>query len=202
MGYRHGDFPPIDEPDEMNPLDYVVVFLLVAVLGMGIPGPGDASLIAAGTAAGEGRLNIWVAVGIGAAAWAVGSLLGYEFGSHQGRGLLEHPGRLGKLRRSLLTKGEHMFGEHDVIASATLPAFLSGVFKVRPGAFAIGTVTAGIFWVGSYLFVSYFLGADIARAIGDAGTKAIVGVVVVVVIGIAIKVGWARWRSRKGVKVA
>lgn len=187
---------------EMSPVEYGLVFLLVAVLGMGIPGPGDASLIAAGTAAGEGRLNIWVAIGVAAAAWAVGSTLGYEFGIHRGRGLLEHPGWLGKARMSLLTKGDRMFGQRKVLASATLPSFLSGVFRVRPGAFAAGTITAGVFWIGMYLFLSYFLGADIARAIGDAGTKAILGVAVVVIIGIGIKIGWRRWRSRRKVKVA
>ena len=45
----------------MNLPEYLVLFVLVAILGAGLPGPGDASLIAAGTLAGEGRLNIWTA---------------------------------------------------------------------------------------------------------------------------------------------
>ena len=39
----------------MNLPQYLVLFVLVAILGAGLPGPGDASLIAAGTLAGEGR---------------------------------------------------------------------------------------------------------------------------------------------------
>ena len=35
--------------------EYIVLFVLVATTGAGVPGPGDASLIAAGTLAGEGR---------------------------------------------------------------------------------------------------------------------------------------------------
>ena len=33
----------------MNLSEYVIMFVLVAIMGAGLPGPGDASLIAAGT---------------------------------------------------------------------------------------------------------------------------------------------------------
>ena len=44
----------------MSVSEYVVMFACVFVLGAGLPGPGDACLIAAGTLAGEGKLNVWV----------------------------------------------------------------------------------------------------------------------------------------------
>ena len=44
----------------MSTSEYAVMFVLVAIMGAGIPGPGDASLIAAGALAGEGKLNIWL----------------------------------------------------------------------------------------------------------------------------------------------
>ncbi len=53
---------------------------------------------------------------------------------------------------------------------------------------------AGIGWIGMYVGVSYFLGAEIARAIGNAGTKAVLGVLLTVAIGLAIRAGWSRWR--------
>jgi membrane protein DedA with SNARE-associated domain len=37
--------------------EYIVFFVLVVSTGAGVPGPGDAAMIAAGTLAGEGRLN-------------------------------------------------------------------------------------------------------------------------------------------------
>ena len=45
----------------MSLSEYAVLFVMVMILGAGIPGPGDASLIAAGTLAGEGKLNIYAA---------------------------------------------------------------------------------------------------------------------------------------------
>lgn len=176
--------------------EYATVFLLVALMGAGLPGPGDASLIAAGTAAGEGRLSFAIVLAVAAAAWMLGSVIGYRIGHHYGRSLLEHPGRLEKRRHGLLEKGDRAFGRHDFAASSTLPAFLSGIFRVRFGLFALGAVVAGVFWLGVYLVVSYFLGADLARAIGNAGTKAILGVALVVAIGLVIRFGWTKWRAR------
>jgi hypothetical protein len=40
----------------MQLTEYVILFVLVVTTGAGIPGPGDASMIAAGTLAGEGLL--------------------------------------------------------------------------------------------------------------------------------------------------
>ncbi len=48
-----------------------------------------------------------------------------------------------------------------------------------------------------YVGISYFLGADIARRIGNAGTKAVIGVVVIVVIGLVIRAGVAKWRATR-----
>jgi membrane protein DedA with SNARE-associated domain len=38
--------------------EYIGLFVLVAIMGAGIPGPGDAALIAAGTLAGQGKLSL------------------------------------------------------------------------------------------------------------------------------------------------
>ena len=79
--------------------EYIIFFVLVVSTGAGVPGPGDAAMIAAGTLAGEGRLNIGVVLVMSIAGWMLGSLIGYEIGLRGGRGLLEHPGRLEERRR-------------------------------------------------------------------------------------------------------
>ena len=38
-----------------------------------------------------------------------------------------------------------------------------------------------------YVALSYFLGAEIAKHIGSVGTKAVIGVIVIVVIGLVIR---------------
>jgi len=181
----------------MNLSEYAVMFVLVVVMGAGIPGPGDASLIAAGALAGEGKLNIWIVLAVAAAAWMLGSVAGFAIGAHGGRPLLDHPGRLEKRRRKLLAKGDHAFGRHTFTASATLPAFVSGIFHVRFWLFMLGAVTAGVFWIGIYVGISYFLGEEIAKLVGTAGTKALIGVIVLVVVWLLIKAGWSKWRATR-----
>jgi len=177
--------------------EYLVLFVLVAIMGAGLPGPGDASLIAAGTLAGEGKLNIWIVLATAMAAWMFGSVVGYMIGIHGGRRLLDHPGRLEKSRLKLLAKGDRAFGRHTFVASVTMPAFVSGIFRVRFYVFMLGALTAGIGWIGMYVGLSYFLGEEIAKHVGKIGTKAILGVIVVVVVGLCIRAGVSRWRNTR-----
>ena len=175
--------------------EYVLLFVFVAIMGAGLPGLGDASLIAAGTLAGEGKLNVWVVLATAMVAWMLGSAIGFEIGWGGGRPLLDHPGRLQKRRRKLLAKGDRAFGRHTFVASVTLPAFVSGIFRVRFWLFLLGALVAGVFWVGMYVGVSYFLGEEVAKRIGAAGTKALIGVILLVVIGLAARAVWSHWRA-------
>ena len=98
----------------MSLSEYIIMFALVAIMGAGLPGPGDASLIAAGTLAGEGKLNVLIVLTTALVAWMLGSVVGYVIGVHGGRKLLDHPGRLEKSRRKLLAKGDRAFTRHNL----------------------------------------------------------------------------------------
>ena len=182
--------------------EYAIMFVFVAIMGAGIPGLGDASLIAAGALAGDGKLNIWVVLITAGVAWMVGSVIGFAIGAHGGRPLLDHPGRLEKNRRKLLAKGDRAFGRYTFVASATLPAFVSGIFRVRFWLFLLGALTAGIFWIGIYVGVSYFLGEEIAKLVGKAGTKALIAVIVLMVVGVSIRAGLSKWRASRQARLA
>ena len=177
--------------------EYILLFVFVAIMGAGIPGPGDASLIAAGTLAGEGKLSVGVVFGVAMAAWLLGSVVGYEVGVRGGRRLLDHPGRLEKSRRKLLAKGDRAFGRHTFVASVTMPAFVSGIFRVRFPVFLLGALVAGVGWIGMYVGLSYVLGEEVARRIGNAGSKAVLGVVVIVAVGLGARAGLSAWRASR-----
>ena len=181
----------------MSLSEYAIMFVLVMIMGAGIPGPGDASLIAAGALAGDGKLNIWIVLAVAMVAWMVGSVLGFVVGARGGRPLLDHPGRFEKRRRKLLAKGDRAFGRYTFVASATLPAFVSGIFHVRFWLFMLGALTAGIFWIGIYVGVSYFLGEEIAKLVGKVGTKALISVIVLVIVGLLIRYGVSKWRASR-----
>jgi membrane protein DedA with SNARE-associated domain len=186
----------------MSLSEYAVMFVFVAIMGAGLPGLGDVSLIAAGALAGEGKLNIWIVLATAMVAWMLGSVVGFAIGAHGGRPLLDHPGRLEKRRRKLLAKGDRAFGRYTFVASATLPAFVSGIFRVRFWLFLLGALAAGVFWIGIYVGVSYFLGEEIAKLVGKAGTKALIGVIVLIVAGLGIRAGLAKWRASRQPRLA
>jgi membrane protein DedA with SNARE-associated domain len=140
---------------------------------------------------------VWIVLALGMFAWMAGSVAGYAFGVRGGRSLLDRPGRLEKSRRNLLAKGDRAFGRHTLLASVTMPAFVSGIFRVRFLIFILGALVAGVGWIAMYVGLSYFLGAEIARHIGTVGTKAVIGVIVIVVIGLLIRAGVSRWRSAR-----
>ncbi|HET9969775.1 MAG TPA: DedA family protein [Streptosporangiaceae bacterium] len=181
----------------MSLSEYIGLFVLVAIMGAGVPGPGDAALIAAGTLAGEGKLNVAIVLATAAVAWMLGSVTGYDIGLHGGRPLLDHPGRFEKRRRKLLAKGDRAFGRHTFVASVTMPAFVSGIFRVRFFVFVLGAVVAGIGWIGMYVGLSYFLGEEVAKHIGGAGSKALLGVLVIVAGGLVVRAGYSKWRAAR-----
>src|SRR5215469_6921556 len=182
--------------------EYVLLFVFVVILGAGLPGLGDAALIAAGTLAGEGKLNVGIVLAIGMVAWMLGSVIGFQIGVRGGRPLLDHPGRFETRRRKLLAKGDRAFGRHTFVASATLPAFVSGIFHVRFWLFMLGALTAGIFWIGMYVGISYLLGEEIAKLVGKIGTKLLVSVIVLVVVGLLARAGLSKWRASRQERLA
>ena len=181
----------------MSIAEYIILFILVVIMGAGVPGPGEAALIAAGTLAGEGKLNVGIVLATAAVAWMLGSAAGWEIGIHGGRRLLDHPGRLEQKRRNLLAKGDRAFGRHTFIASVTMPAFVSGIFRVRFWLFLLGALLAGTGFIAMYVGLSYVLGEEVANRIGDAGTKALFSVIVIVAIGLGIRAGYSRWRATR-----
>ena len=110
-------------------------------------------------------------------------------GARGGRPLLDHRDASQKRRQKLLAKGDRAFGRHTFMASATLPAFVSGIFHVRFWLFLLGALAAGIFWIGIYVGISYLLGEEIAKLVGKIGTKALIGVIMLVVVGLLIRAG-------------
>jgi membrane protein DedA with SNARE-associated domain len=179
----------------MTVTEYIILFALVAIMGAGLPGPGDASLIAAGTLAGEGRVYLGTVLAVSGVAWLLGSLAGYALGIRKGRGLLDHPGHWEKSRLRLLDKGDRAFAGHTFGASVTMPAFVSGIFRVPLRMFVLGAVVAGIGWIGMYVGLSYFLGAEIAARIGQAGTRLLLGVIVIVGLGLGLRLAYSHWRA-------
>ena len=98
------------------PFDYVGLALAAAASWIGIPGPGEPVLIAAGVLAAS---ISWTSSGWSLVAWVAataGGVIGWLIGMRAGRPLLTAPGPLHGLRVRTVARGDAYSSAHPVIA--------------------------------------------------------------------------------------
>src|SRR6059058_2171381 len=83
-------------------VDYAAVGLAAAASWIGVAGVGEAALIAAGIAAGRGKVDISSILVVAWVGAMVGGAVGWLIGIRGGRALMTRPGPVYRLRRRLL----------------------------------------------------------------------------------------------------
>ena len=68
--------------------------------------------------------------------------------------------------------------------------------------FMLGALAVGVFWIGIYVGISYLLGEEIAKLVGKIGTKVLIGVITLVVVGLLIRAGVSKWRVSRQARLA
>ena len=150
-------------------LVYLVVMLVIGLESMGIPLPGEITLVTASLMAISDITNPW-AVAIAASTGAiVGDSLGYLFGRRGGRGLLERFGR--RFPKHFgpphLARAERMFQRWGVWAVffgrfvallRILAGPLAGALKVPYRKFLVANASGGITWAFGTTFIIYSVG--------------------------------------------
>jgi len=174
-------------------LVYLIVTLVIGVESMGIPVPGEITLITASLMAIGGVTNPWF-VAIAASVGAIGGdSLGYLFGRRGGRGLLERFGR--RFPRHFgpahLARAERMFKRWGVWAVffgrfvallRILAGPLAGALHVPYRKFLVANAAGGIVWSFGTTFVIYFVGRVAEKWLKDFSYIALI---IAVVGGIA-----------------
>jgi membrane-associated protein len=180
-----------------------LLFVLVGAESMGVPVPGETSLIAAGVLASHGRLAIEAVIAVAAAGAIIGDNVGYLIGRTGGRRLLERPGFLEKHRRAILERGEPFFRRHGAKAVflgrwfaglRIAAAWLAGINRMRWPVFVFWNALGGIAWATSVGLLAYYLGPTAEKLFSVVG---IAGVAVVVAAG----AGYLLWRRRRRQRV-
>jgi membrane protein DedA with SNARE-associated domain len=185
-------------------LIYLVVAGVILTESMGVPIPGELTLVSASLLAVGGATNIW-GVAIAASAGAiVGDSIGYVIGHRGGRPLLERFGR--RFPRHFgpphLARAERVFQRWGVWAVffgrfvallRILAGPLAGALRVPYRRFLLANAAGGICWSFGTAFVIYFVGQAAETYLKDFSWIALV---VAVVAGIASTV-FLRWRARR-----
>jgi membrane protein DedA with SNARE-associated domain len=158
---------------------------LAAAAGwFGIPGPGEAVLIAAGVLAAQHRLDIGMVIAVAAAGAIAGGIAGWLVGMKASRPVLRARGPFWRTRRYVVARGERFFERHGPIGVFLAPSWAAGVHNMRASRFLPLNAAAAVVWAVVYGGCAFILGPSVAGAIGDLGplVPLVVAALIVVVL--------------------
>jgi membrane-associated protein len=165
---------------------YLGLFVAVAASWAGVPCIGATALGAAGVAASQGGLDLWLVVVVSTAGGEAGGLVGYAVGNRWGRALLERPGRHQAGRQRMVERGERAYARWGRLAVFFTPAIVSGTAKMQRGQFAWWNLLASLGFTisvaaSAYGFGRIFTGHYSARDIVTLAVGLAAGALVTVV---------------------
>lgn len=179
------------------PFDYWALAAAAAASWIGVPGPGEPLLIAAGILAAHHKLDIGSVLLVAfAAAWA-GGMFGWLVGLKAGRTVMTAPGPLRRLRHYWLTRGDEVFSRYVAIAVLVAPSVMAGIHRVRWTVYLFLNTVYAIAWSVGIGLGAYFAGPPIVDAVTDLGWVFGGGLVLLVAAGIAIEVRRRRHRRQR-----
>jgi membrane protein DedA with SNARE-associated domain len=147
---------------------YLAVAVAVGVESLGVPLPGETTLIAAALYAGAThRLSLPGLFAVAAGSAIVGDNIGYLIGRLGGYRLLRRYGHYVRVDEPRLKVGRYLFDRHGgkvvflgrfVSVLRTYAAFLAGVNMMHWRRFLIYNAAGGIVWAGLVTAGAYLLG--------------------------------------------
>lgn len=180
-------------------VDYLGLAAGAAVSWVGVPGPGESLLIAAGVLAGQHKLDIGSVILVAWAAATGGGIVGWFIGRGAGRALVTAPGPLHAMRVRAVERGERVFTRYPVIAIVLTPSWVAGINAVRARVYHPTNAVSAAVWAAGIGLGAYLVGPTVVDAVGDLG--AVTGVILVIAV-LALIAAEIRRRRRRGRKLA
>ncbi|MGA2757216.1 MAG: hypothetical protein ABSF58_07680 [Solirubrobacteraceae bacterium] len=166
-------------------IDYVGVLIASGASWAGLPGPGEALLIAAAIAAAHHHLDLASIILVAWAGATAGGMLGWIVGRRAGRGVLTAPGPLHGVRLALTDSGDRFFARYGVVAVLLVPSWVAGIVKMRASLYVPVNAASAAVWALAIGLTAYWVGPPIADIAADEGLLAWV-VVGALIAGFAI----------------
>ncbi|GAA1135231.1 DedA family protein [Kribbella jejuensis] len=178
-------------PTGVAVLAYLVVGLVIGVESMGVPLPGETTLIAAALLASQHHLKIEYVVLAAALGAIVGDSIGYFIGRKAGRSLFERLGRrfhhFSPARIVRAEKYFHKYGVWTVFFGrwvALLRIFagpMAGMLRMHYPRFLAANAAGGIAWATTIGLVAYKIGDNADKIFGRVSVGALIAIAVVAV---------------------
>ena len=169
-------------------IDYFALALGAFASWVGIPGPGEPLLIAAGIVAAKHKLDIkpvlvWAFVGA-----VAGGFAGWLVGWYAGRTVMTAPGPLRRLRLKAVERGEEVFSRLTVIAILLAPSWVAGIHRAGPIVYNVTNLVSAAVWAVGIGLGAYYAGPPVLDIVSDVGTATAIGLGVLVLVGVGFEV--------------
>ncbi|NUR97255.1 MAG: DedA family protein [Kribbellaceae bacterium] len=178
-------------PTGVAVLAYLVVGVVIGVESMGVPLPGETTLIAAALLASQHHLKIEFVVLAAALGAIVGDSIGYFIGRKAGRSLFERLGRrFHHFSEDRIVRAEKYFHKYGVWTVffgrwvALLRIFagpMAGMLRMHYPRFLAANAAGGIAWATTIGLVAYKIGDNADKIFGRVSVGALIAIAVVAV---------------------
>jgi membrane protein DedA with SNARE-associated domain len=168
-------------------IDYVGVLVASAASWAGLPGPGEAALIAAAIGAAHHHLDLTAIIAVAWLGATVGGMAGWIVGIRAGRGVLTAPGPLHRLRLAVTARGDSFYARYGVVAVLFTPSWVAGIHNMRWSRYIPVNAISALVWATAIGLAAYLIGpavTDVAADEGLVGWLLIGGLVSVAVIAL------------------
>jgi membrane protein DedA with SNARE-associated domain len=179
-------------------IDYAGVAVAALLSWIGLPGPGEPVLIAAGIFAARHKLDISPVIAAAFFGATVGGIAGWLIGLAGGRSVLAAPGPLRNMRLKAAARGEELFKRMEVVAILLTPSWVAGLNRSGPVVYLLTNEISALAWAVGIGLGAYYFGPPILEFAGDVGLVASIGLVLLV--GAAVGAELIRRRRRAGLK--
>ena len=164
--------------------DYLGIGLASFASWVGVPGPGEALLLAAGVFAAKHKLDITPVVAVAFVGATLGGISGWLVGLVAGRSVLTAPGPLRSIRLDAVARGADAFKRVEVVAILLTPSWVAGIFHARAGIYNLINAASAVAWAVGIGVGGYYIGPPVLDVVNDMGTVGLVLAIVIVVVGV------------------
>ena len=178
------------------PFDYAGLAAAAAASWVGVPGPGEPVLIAAGLLAAKHKLDIGSVIAVAWAAATAGGIAGWLIGMKAGRVVVITRGPLHHMRMRVLARGDEVFERYAVLAIQLTPSWVAGIHHVRPAVYLPWNAIGAVFWAVGIGLGAFFLGPPIEDLVSDIGWVTAGAVIVLVALVVGAELLRRRRRAR------
>ncbi len=176
------------------PLDYVTLALGAFASWIGVPGPGEPLLIAAGVLAARHRLDLAEVLFVAWGGATVGGVGGWLIGLKAGRRLITTRGPLLGARQRMLAQGERAFNRFPRTAVVLTPTWVAGIHNVPARIYLLWNAVGAALWSVGIGVGAFYVGPPVIDAVDDVGLIGPIALGVLVLAGVALELEHRRRR--------